>query len=53
MLYLFVLYFHLPEDTLSEAYSETSQKSKMELYAKMLNGFKPITIFAKYSILDL
>ena len=50
---MFLLRISLPEDTLSEAYSETIQKSKMELYAKMLDGFKPITIFTKYSILDL
>ena len=28
-------------------YSETYQKSKIELFAKIINGFQPLTIFAK------
>ena len=35
------------------AYSEPSHPSKMELFAKMVIGFQPITIFAKCSILDV
>ena len=33
-------------------YSELSQKSKMELFAKIVNGWKLLTNFAKSSILD-
>ena len=31
----------------SEAYSETCQTSKMELFAKRVNGWLPLTFFAK------
>ena len=37
----------------SEAYSEPYQLSKMERFAKIINGFQPLTIFAKQSILDV
>ena len=37
----------------TEAYSKTSRKSKMELFTKISNGFKLLTIFAKSSILDV
>ena len=50
---ILLLKINLPEDKLSEAYSETSQKSKMELYPKIINDFIPINIFAKSSILHL
>ena len=36
-----------------EAYSELWKLSKMEVFAKIVNGFQPITIFAKSSILDV
>ena len=36
-----------------EAYSEACQTSKMELFAKTINGWKSLTIFAKISILDV
>ena len=36
----------------ADAYSESSQTSKMELFAKILNDQKPLTIFAKSSISD-
>ena len=36
-----------------EAYSEPSGTSKMEFFAKIVNGWKPLTIFAKSSILDI
>ena len=32
---------------------EPCQTSKMELFAKRVNGFQPLTIFAKSSILDI
>ena len=31
----------------TEAYLELSQTSTMELFAKIVNGFWPLTIFAK------
>ena len=37
---------------MSEAYSESCQKSKMELFVKIVNGLKPLTVFKKSSILD-
>ena len=36
-----------------EAYSEHCQTSKMELFAKIVNSWKPLSIFAKSSILDV
>ena len=36
-----------------EAYSEPSQLSTMKLYANIVHGWKPLTIFAKSSILDV
>ena len=37
----------------SEAYSEPCQTSKMKCFAKIINGLKLLTIFAKRSILDV
>ena len=37
----------------SDAHSEPSQRSKMELFAKMNNGSQPLTIFGKSSTLDV
>ena len=34
-------------------YSEPYETSKMELFAKIVNGFQLFTIFAKSSILDI
>ena len=34
----------------SEVYSEPCQTSKMECFAKIVSGWKSLTIFAKYSI---
>ena len=36
-----------------EAYSEPCQTSKMELFAKIVNGFSYLNIFAKSSISDV
>ena len=36
-----------------EVHLEFSQASKMKPFAKLVNGFKPLTTFAKTSILDL
>ena len=36
----------------AEVYSEPNQTSKMELFAKTVNGFHPLTIFARSSMLD-
>ena len=38
---------------LSEAYSELGQTSKMQLFARIVTGFKTSNIFAKVSILDV
>ena len=35
-----------------EAYSELCQTSKMDYFKKKVNGFYPLTIFAKHSLLD-
>ena len=37
----------------SKAYTEPFQTSKMEVFAKIVNGFLFLTIFAKSSILDV
>ena len=37
----------------SEAWSEPSRTSKMELFAKIVNGFQLLTIFAKNSISEV
>ena len=37
----------------SEAYSDTCQTSSIKLYAKIVNGWKPLPISAKKSILDV
>ena len=36
-----------------DAYSEPRQKSKEELFAKIVHGFRRLTIFVKSSILDV
>ena len=36
-----------------KAYSEPSQTTKMELFAKIVKGFKPLTIFAINLILNV
>ena len=36
-----------------DTYSEPSRTSKMELFAKIVKGFLPLTTFAKTSILDV
>ena len=38
---------------MAEANSESCQISKMERFAKIVNGFKSLTIFVKRSILDV
>ena len=35
---------------IQKAYSKPCQTSKMELFAKIINDFKSLAIFAKYSI---
>ena len=37
----------------SDVYSEPSQRSKMEPFVKINNGFQPLTILTKSSILDV
>ena len=36
-----------------ETYSEPCYKFKMELFVKLVNGFQPLPISAKSSILDI
>ena len=36
-----------------EAYSESRQKSKMKLFAEIVNSLQPLTIVAKSSVLDI
>ena len=36
-----------------QTFSEPSGTSKMELFAKIINGYKPLTISAKSSILEV
>ena len=38
---------------ISEMYSDLSQTSKMEVFAKKCSGFQLLTIFAKSSIVDV
>ena len=47
-----VKHAHDNYEHITDAYSESSQTSKMELFAKKINGFQPVTIFAKNSTLD-
>ena len=35
------------------AYSESCQTSKLDRYAKIVNGYNPLTIFGNRSILDI
>ena len=37
----------------AEAYSEPSQTSNMEHFAKIINGFQALAILAKISIFDV
>ena len=39
--------------SLTEAYSDPCQTSKMENFAKIVDGFQPLPIFAKRSIIDV
>ena len=49
-LFYFVEWVH--QTIATEACSEFCQRSKMKLFVKIGNGFLPLTIFAKHSILD-
>ena len=44
---------NISSQCLTEAYSEPCQISKMERYAKIVNGKQPLTILAKCFILDV
>ena len=39
--------------SIPEVYSEASQTSKIKLFVKIVNGFQPLTIFVKSSILNV
>ena len=45
--------FYLVSILFIELYSEPSQISKMEIFAKIVNSFQPLTISAKIFILDI
>ena len=47
-----IVYHKLYQPRNSKSYSVHNQTSKMELFAKVVNSFQPLTIFAKNSILD-
>ena len=47
------LYFKIKFMIKSEAYSKLSHTSKVEPFAKIVNGFKKITIFKRNSILQI
>ena len=46
------VFYPYKTDTI-EAHLEFSQASKMKPFAKLFNGFKPLTTFAKTSVLDV
>ena len=48
-----VLYEMLVFDLITEAYSELSQSSKIELFVKIAKGFQRLTVLPKSSILSL
>ena len=48
-----LLFLYLKECSKPKVYLEPSQTSKMELLVNIVNGWKPLTIFAKSSILDV
>ena len=39
--------------SLEEAYLEYSQTTKMEMFAKIVNGFQPLTILTKISVIGV
>ena len=45
--------FELKRHHLSQEYSELSQKSKMERFAKIVNSWMKLTMFAERPILDV
>ena len=47
------IYFKIKFMIESEAYSEHCQTSKVESFAKIVNGFKKVTIFKRNSILEI
>ena len=40
-------------NTFTEVYSEPCQTSKMDTFAKIVNGLKPLIVFVKNSILNV
>ena len=47
------IYVGRPHLSNSEAYLEPIRISKMKYFAKILNGFKPLSIFARSFILEV
>ena len=52
LIYIYSFQWSACYDRTYEIYSEPNQRSKMELFARFVNDFRPLTIFAKISILD-
>ena len=50
---LFITHYSWTSSEYPEAYLEPSRTSEMELFAKIVKGFQPLTIFAKSFILDV
>ena len=48
-----IIFTCLKQASAAEAYSEPCQTSKMERFAKIVNGSNPSTIILKRSILDV
>ena len=42
--------FYIP---CSQAYSERCQTSQWQRFTKIVNGFHPVTVFAKHSVIDV
>ena len=51
--WIFLKCLHEKTQPISKAYSVHRQISQMEFYARIVNGFQPLTIFAKSSIEDV
>ena len=49
----FIVYSGLQTRVVLEAYTEPSQISKMEYFAKTVDAFQALTIFEKSSILEI
>ena len=51
--YIAHCFFAFNTSYISEVYSKSSETSKMDLLAKIVNDFQSLTIYLKISILDI